>query len=82
MFYTYVLESLISGRFYIGSTQDVSERLNRHNGNKEKATCNRGPWQLLHQKSFTTRSEAVRLELQLKKWKNKTRIIQWIRRDT
>ena len=82
MFYTYVLESLISGRFYIGSTQDVSERLNRHNGNKEKSTRNRGPWKLLHQKSFATRSEAVRLELQLKKWKNKTRIIQWIRRDT
>ena len=81
MFYTYVLQSFSSGRLYIGSTQNISERLDRHNNNKEIATRNRGPWKVLAKQNFETRSEAVRLEMKLKKWKNKTRILQWVNKQ-
>ena len=38
MFYTYILYSKSTDTFYKGSTQDISERLRRHNGRFEKAT--------------------------------------------
>jgi putative endonuclease len=81
MFYAYVLRSVCSGRLYIGSSHDVSERLRRHNENKEKATRKRGPWVVIKTQGFATRAEAVGLEMQLKKWKNKIRILEWIRRN-
>ena len=65
----------------MGSSQDVSERLDRHNKNKERATRNRGPWEILIAKEFATRSDAVRFEMKLKKWKNKIRILQWIENE-
>ena len=80
-FYTYILQSLKSGRLYIGQTDDLERRLNDHNSGKTKSTKNKGPWIILYYVKHESRSEAVRLELQLKKWKNKQRILRWIERE-
>ena len=42
MFYTYILQSLKSHRYYIGHTQDLQERLERHQSGKVTATRNKG----------------------------------------
>ncbi|WP_083852701.1 GIY-YIG nuclease family protein [Pedobacter arcticus] len=39
-FFAYILQSEKSGRFYIGHTQDLIERLKRHNSGMVKATKN------------------------------------------
>src|SRR5271168_1373428 len=37
VFFLYILKSESTGRFYIGQTQDVSERLTYHNANYSKS---------------------------------------------
>jgi putative endonuclease len=73
-FFVYILRSESTDRFYIGQTQNLEERLSYHNANYSKALKNRGPWKLIYQEPFLTRSEAVRRERQLKSWKDKIMI--------
>ncbi|MBN8583734.1 MAG: GIY-YIG nuclease family protein [Ignavibacteria bacterium] len=42
-FYTYILQSEISGKLYIGQTNDLEDRLIRHNSNQSLSTKNNGP---------------------------------------
>ncbi len=70
MFYVYVLRSVPSGRFYIGSTENIENRLNEHNNGEVKATRSYRPWNIVYTESFVTRSEAYRRERQIKNWKN------------
>jgi putative endonuclease len=73
MFYVYVLRSVKSQRFYTGHTDDVDDRLVRHNQDRVPSTRKRGPWVLLFTREFETRAEAVQFERYLKSLKgNKT----------
>ncbi|APF19845.1 GIY-YIG nuclease family protein [Caldithrix abyssi] len=62
MYYTYVLESLASGRHYFGHTQNLEERLTRHNSGKVRSTKAFRPWRLIYYEEFATRSEAFQRE--------------------
>jgi putative endonuclease len=62
MFHVYVLRSATTGRRYIGSCEDVDERLRRHNLGHSKATRHGIPWILVHRESFSSRAEATRRE--------------------
>ncbi|MBS1595822.1 MAG: GIY-YIG nuclease family protein [Bacteroidetes bacterium] len=42
-FYVYILESATTGRLYIGQTNDLSDRLVRHNSGRNKYTAGKGP---------------------------------------
>ena len=81
-YFTYILLSESSGRFYIGQTNNLSERLKRHNGNQSKSTKNRGPWKLYFHTEFETRSEAVILEQYLKSLKNHQLIDHWMAKQS
>ena len=59
MFYCYVLKSEKTGRHYVGSCEDLNDRLRRHNARQSKATKHGVPWTLLHVESFATRSQAA-----------------------
>ncbi len=74
VFYLYILQSESTGRFYIGQTQDVSERLAYHNANYSKSLKNRGPWKLVYTETFSTRGAAVCRERELKSWKDRRMI--------
>lgn len=77
-YFTYILQSEISGQLYIGQTNNLTDRLARHNQNRNKATKGKGPWKLLYAQMFDTRREAMGLERTLKNYKNKTYILNWI----
>jgi putative endonuclease len=62
MFHVYILRSGKAGRRYIGSCQDILERIHQRNSGASKATRHGIPWQLTHTESFPTRVEAVRKE--------------------
>ena len=81
MFYTYILISKSNGKLYIGQTNNLEDRLKRHNSNYNKYTANKGPWKIIFSKSFETRQEAVQLELKLKSMKNKQRLLSWITKN-
>ncbi|BDQ03190.1 GIY-YIG nuclease family protein [Ignavibacterium sp.] len=63
MYFTYILKSIKTNRFYYGHTQNLSERLNYHNIGKVKSTKAFRPWTIHYFESFETRSEAYRREL-------------------
>jgi putative endonuclease len=66
MFYTYIIQSETTNKFYVGSTQKVEERLRRHNANHSKSTKNKDPWKLVKIYEFETRAEAMHMERKIK----------------
>jgi len=77
MFFAYILENP-EGRFYIGHTDDLEERLMNHNRTDKtggKFTRKNGPWNLVWSESHPTRSAAMQRERQIKRMKSSL----WIR---
>jgi predicted GIY-YIG superfamily endonuclease len=58
MFYVYVLRSGRTGRRYVGSYEDVNERVRRHNAGHSKSTRHGAPWILIHRESFFNQSRS------------------------
>ncbi len=79
VFFTYIIQSETSGRYYIGSTQNIEERLKRHNTGRSTYTKNKGPWKLVYNEGYKTRSEALKREYYLKSLKSRTRIEKLIK---
>jgi putative endonuclease len=65
-FHVYILQSEKTGRFYVGQTQDVQERLARHNEGRAAYTRAGRPWRLVYQEEHESRSAAVQRESELK----------------
>ena len=63
----YILWSDVLQKFYIGSTNDLNDRLYRHNSGQSKFTSKGIPWKLIYYFSCNNRIEAVRLENKIKK---------------
>lgn len=69
MFIVYILKSLKNGRFYVEQTQDINDRIKRHNSGKVKSTKYYIPWEIVYSENLQTRSEAC-------KGKNKLKVIK------
>jgi len=77
-FFVYILRSQTTGRYYVGQTKNLHERVAYHNANYSKSLKNRGPWTLVHFEEYPSRSEAVRRETQIKKQKDRKYIEQLV----
>jgi putative endonuclease len=77
VFFTYILYSPEFDRFYIGQTDDVLDRLKRHNAGYEKATSPFIPWRLELYIEKSSRTEAMKLETKLKNL-NRKRLLAFI----
>lgn len=66
MFYTYVIQSEVDQTLYIGLTNSVKNRLERHNAGQEDYTSKKRPWVLLFYAAFRSREEAADFEKYLK----------------
>ena len=67
MYYTYILYSISKSKFYIGQTNDIDDRLKRHNNGLSTSTKSGIPWKIVYYIVFNSRSEAVLLETKIKK---------------
>lgn len=65
-YFTYILYSGISTRYYIGQTQEVWARLERHNSGFVRSTKPYIPWEIVGYIEKPTRKEAMDLERKLK----------------
>ena len=77
MYFVYILQSERTGRFYIGQTQDVEDRVRRHNAGTQAGTKGHLPWQLVRVESFETRELAYAREREIKAKKNR-KWIEWL----
>ena len=67
MYYVYILESLLNGDYYKGSTENYAERLEQHNRGESQYTRSLIPWKLIFVQAFETKTEALKREKQLKR---------------
>jgi putative endonuclease len=65
-FYVYILYSDTLYKYYTGQTNNLEDRLHRHNSGQEKFTSKGVPWKLVWNKALETRAAAVALEHQIK----------------
>ena len=67
-YYTYMLKSISSGvrKTYVGYTNNLDLRLNKHNSNKGAKSTKGYKWILIYSKKFKTKNEAMSFEYSLK----------------
>jgi len=78
-YWVYILQSEKDGSCYIGHTSDPEERLKRHNERRSRYTRSKAPWKLIYQDVFSTRSEAMKREREIKRKKNRAYIDYLVR---
>jgi len=70
-FHVYILQSQSNGRYYCGQTDDLDRRIRQHNDpdyhGSRTTKVFPGPWSLVWQAEFVSRSEAMLLEKSIKK---------------
>jgi putative endonuclease len=70
-FWTYIIQSASSGRYYCGSTNDLDRRISQHNNPNYTATKTtkrfKGAWKLILAIPCADRAEAMSKERQIKK---------------
>ena len=71
LYYVYILKSLKDNSFYIGQTQNLEERLQRHNKGRSRFTCGKNPWAIVYSEEFSTREEAMKREAEIKNKKSR-----------
>ncbi len=71
LFFTYILYSSSLNKYYIGSTEDLSRRLDEHNRGKGNFTSKGTPWQLVYKEDYPSKALAVKKELAIKKRKSR-----------
>ena len=66
MYYTYVIKSQTHNTRYVGSTKNITNRIQEHNLGKCRYTSGRKPWQLIYKEEFLTQGKAMKREKFLK----------------
>ena len=62
MFYTYVLLSEKDESFYVGFTEDLRARLEKHSSGKVKSTASRRPLKLVYYEACLHERDAIKRE--------------------
>jgi len=70
-YFVYIIKSLKDDTYYIGSTQDLSERMERHNQGRSTYTKSKKPWKLVYTEQHPDRSSATKREKEVKSKKSK-----------
>jgi putative endonuclease len=79
-YYTYILYSISLDRFYIGSCENIEARLRKHLADHKGFTGKAKDWTIRLAEEYHEKSIALKRERQLKDWKSKERVWQFIDR--
>jgi len=66
MFYTYVLQSESDGNFYVGHTNDLKLRFEKHTKGEVESTRDRRPLKLIYYEACLKQEDALHREKYLK----------------
>ena len=80
-YFVYILKSIRDGSYYVGSTQDLFSRIERHNQGRSKYTRNKRPWELLYSEEYPDRSAAIKREKEIKKRRRREYIESLVRKS-
>lgn len=65
--YVYIIQSKTTFKYYCGETQDIDDRLERHNSGRSKSTKSGIPWEVVKLLEVENRIEARKLESKIKR---------------
>ena len=67
--FVYIIGSFKEGKLttYVGWTNDIDERLNKHNSNKGAKSTKGRQWELIYYEECDSKSEALKREYEIKK---------------
>ncbi len=66
-----IIDSKKIDSYYVGYTDDLEWRLERHNSGWGKYTKRGIPWKLVYTESFESKTEAIKMEGEIKKKKSR-----------
>ena len=66
MFYVYILESIKNSELYIGYTDSLKKRIEKHNQGLNSSTARYIPWKIIYYEACLNKKDAVRREKYLK----------------
>jgi putative endonuclease len=66
MYYTYLLQSQVTNKLYIGNTNDLKRRIKEHNSGESAYTKKFMPWEVIYYEAHTNKQDASRREKNLK----------------
>ena len=69
MYTVYVLRNNLTGRHYIGSTNNFERRISEHRRGHTKSTKQKGDWELVYKEKIETSAQAKQRERQIKSYK-------------
>ena len=78
IFYVYILYSSSLDQYYIGHTENLQDRIFRHNNSGSKSTKKANDWEMKYTEAFESRSAALHRELEIKKKKSRKYVEQLI----
>jgi putative endonuclease len=79
MWYIYIIYSNKIDRYYVGYTDNLEWRLERHNSGWGKYTKRGIPWKLVYTESFNSKSEAIKREREIKRKKSRKYIEELVK---
>ncbi len=68
--FVYVLRSQPTGRYYVGTSNDLRQRLAQHNSGGTASTKAYRPWSLVYSEACDSVTAARRREREIKGWKS------------
>ncbi len=60
--------------FYVGHSGELEKRIRKHNEGLTKPTKSGIPWVSVYHEEYQTRSEALKREYEIKRWKSRKMI--------
>ena len=69
VYYVYLIKTVKSkiNKTYVGYTNNLKARINKHNSNKGAKSTKGYKWILIFKKKFNTKSDAMKAEIKIKK---------------
>lgn len=80
-YYVYILKSS-KGRHYIGYTSNLPQRLVQHNRKHKGFTSREEHWEVEFFVECSDKMEAVNLESKLKSFKNSTKALEYLQKNS
>jgi putative endonuclease len=65
-YFVYILKSMKDDSYHVGSTNDLENRLKRHNEGRARYTKSKRPWELVYYEEHPDRSSAMKREYAIK----------------
>ena len=69
MYTVYILKSERTGKYYVGFTSSLDNRLRHHNSGATTSTRNGRPWRVIYTEVFSDKKSAWLREHQIKRYK-------------